>query len=177
MSMIPRSGETATHRPAVFFDRDGVLNVDIGYLHRPADLRWTEGALDAIALVNRSGYLCFVITNQSGVARGYFDEAAVVVLHEVMRAQAAAAGARIDDFRFSPDHPDGVVPAYRRDSDWRKPRPGMILDLMACWPVEPSGSFVIGDKPSDLAAAEAAGLPGHLFTGGNLADFVARLLA
>jgi D-glycero-D-manno-heptose 1,7-bisphosphate phosphatase len=163
-------------RPAVFFDRDGVLNEDVGYLFRFEDLRWIAGAFDAIALANRSGYLVFVITNQSGVARGYFDEAAVEALHRAMRDEARLAGARIDDFRYCPYHLDGTVAAYRRDSNWRKPRPGMILDLMAHWPVDAAHSLVVGDKASDIAAAASAGLPGHLFPGGNLAEFLAPRL-
>lgn len=164
-------------RPAVFLDRDGVLNEDIGYLHRVQDLRWIPGALDAIRLANRSGRLVFVVTNQSGVARGLYDEAAIATLHSAMRDQAARAGARIDDFRYCPFHPEATVEAYRREHNWRKPGPGMILDLMAHWPVEPRGSFVVGDRDTDLAAAAAAGLPGHLFRGGNLAAFLAPLLA
>jgi D-glycero-D-manno-heptose 1,7-bisphosphate phosphatase len=160
----------------VFFDRDGVLNEDVGYLHRVEDLRWIEGAFDAIALANRRGSLVFVITNQSGVARGLYDEAAVRALHRAMRDEALRAGARIDDFRYCPYHVDATVEAYRRDSDWRKPRPGMILDLMAHWPVDADRSFVIGDRQSDVAAAQAAGLTGHLFPGGNLAEFLAGCL-
>lgn len=173
---ISLAGLHGERRPAVFFDRDGVLNEDVGYLHRFEDLRWIEGALEAIALANRSGYLVFVITNQSGVARGYYDEAAVETLHLAMRESALGTGARIDDFRYCPFHVDGTVEAYRRDSDWRKPRPGMILDLMAHWPVDAARSLVIGDRQSDLAAAAAAGLRGCLFGGGNLADFLARNL-
>ena len=164
-------------RPAVFFDRDGVLNHDTGYTHRPEDLHWIDGALEAIWLCNQAGWLVFVITNQSGVARGYYDEAAIGRFHDAMRRDLAAHGARIDDFRYCPHHPAGSVPGYARDCPCRKPAPGMLLDLMAAWPVDHEHSFVIGDRQSDLEAGRAAGLRAHLFRGDNLLAFIRPLMA
>lgn len=163
-------------RPAVFFDRDGVLNHDTGYTHRIEDLRWIDGAVDAIRLCNESGWLVFVITNQSGVARGYYDEAAVGRFHDAMRTDLATRGARIDDIRYCPHHPAGSVPGYDRDCGCRKPAPGMLLDLMAAWPVDRARSVVIGDRTSDLEAGRAAGLRASLFQGGNLLAVVRPLM-
>ncbi|MFV3074635.1 D-glycero-alpha-D-manno-heptose-1,7-bisphosphate 7-phosphatase [Niveispirillum fermenti] len=164
-----------TPRPAAFLDRDGVLNVDSGYPHRPDQIIWIDGAADAVRLLNRRGYHVFVVTNQSGVARGFYDEDAVTSLHRWMAARLAEQGALIDDWRYCPYHADAPLPRYRRQSDWRKPAPGMILDLMRHWPVRLQGSFLIGDQDSDLVAAKAAGLPGHLIDPAGLLAQVDRL--
>lgn len=162
-------------RPAVFFDRDGVLNVDTGYVHAPKDFRWVDGAREAVRHFNTLGHLVFVVTNQSGVARGYYGEAEVAALHGWMAGELAAVGAHVDDWRYCPFHPDAAVPAYRAVHPWRKPAPGMILDLMDHWPVARDRSLLIGDQPSDMAAAAAAGIAGHLFPGGDLLAFARGL--
>jgi D-glycero-D-manno-heptose 1,7-bisphosphate phosphatase len=167
---------TRLHRRALFLDRDGVLNIDHGYVATHDRFEWMPGARDTIRYATRAGWHVFVVTNQSGVARGYYDEAAVRTLLAWMVDEARRAGGTIDDTRYCPFHEAAGVPAYRRASDWRKPAPGMLLDLMRAWELDPARCLMIGDQPTDMAAAAAAGVAGHLFTGGNLLEFVRPLL-
>ena len=155
-------------RGALFLDRDGVLNEDDGYVHRIEQVRWVEGAVQAVRLANDLGLFVFVVTNQSGVARGYYEERHVRDLHQEMQSQLRAAGAHIDDFRFCPHHLKGVQPRYAVACNWRKPGPGMILDLERHWPVDIAASLLIGDQDTDLAAAAAAGVRAVRFRGGAL---------
>lgn len=163
-------------RRAAFLDRDGVLNFDDGYVSSSDRIRWMPNAAKAIQRLNAAGFLVFLFTNQSGIARGFFTEEDLQSLHVWMRSELLRQGARIDDIRYCPHHPDGKVGGYLEDHHWRKPKPGMILDLIESWPVLRSGSFVIGDRATDIEAAEAAGLPGFLFEGGDLDEFVKQVL-
>lgn len=166
--------ELARHftRPAMFFDRDGVLNRDDGYTHRPDQFEWIAGAREAIRLCNDQGRLVFVVTNQAGVAKGFYDEATVRALHGWMAEELAAVGAHVDAFEYCPHHPDGTVSHYSKACRRRKPAPGMIEDLLKAWPVDKSRSLLVGDKDSDIEAAAAAGIGGRLFQGGNLLAFL-----
>ena len=164
-------------RPAAFLDRDGVLNEDHGYTHRVDDLVWMPGAREAIRLLNDRGYRVIVVTNQAGVARGFYEEDAIGVFHAGMQAQLAEEGAFVDAFYHCPYHADGKVPAYTvADHPDRKPNPGMILRALEDWDVNREKSFLIGDKPSDMEAAKRAGLPGHLYTGGDLRELVSDII-
>lgn len=164
-------------RPAVFLDRDGVLNRDTGYVHRPEDFVWTEGAQAAVKRLNDAGYLVIVVTNQAGVARGYYAEESVHALHRFINAALRAAGAHVDAFYYCPHHPDGTVARYARACDSRKPGAGMIARALREWPIDRARSLLIGDKDIDMEAARRAGVPGYQFPGGDLEAFVARLLS
>ena len=153
---------------AIFFDRDGTLNVDVHYLHDPEQFVWVDGAIDAIRWANTHGYLVIVVTNQSGIARGYYDEAAVHRLHDWMNAELAAHGAHIDAFYYCPHHIEGKLPAYAKSCDCRKPAPGMILRAIREHDIDPAASWMFGDAESDVAAAENAGVKGVRYMGGSL---------
>nr|WP_232077267.1 HAD family hydrolase [Mycolicibacterium aichiense] len=136
------------------------------------DFELIDGAAEAISLLNRSGYLVFVVTNQSGIARGYFTEADFFEVTAYMNALLAQGEARIDDIRYCPYHPNAEIASYRACHPWRKPAPGMILDLVEKWNVDLDSSFLIGNSARDLEAARAAGIKGYLYEQGNLLEFL-----
>jgi D-glycero-D-manno-heptose 1,7-bisphosphate phosphatase len=170
---VPDTAPDSERRPALFLDRDGVLNEDHGYVSRWEDFSWIPGAKDAVAAFNQAGWLVIVVTNQSGVGRGYYTEADMHALHQRMAEELAAAGGRIDGFYFAPHHPEAAAESYRHpDPPDRKPNPGMILRALADWPIDRERSVLVGDKPSDMEAAERAGIRGLLFQGGDLRAFL-----
>lgn len=163
-------------RTAAILDRDGVLNVDHGYVGELARLEWVPGAIAAVKRLNDAGLLVIVATNQSGVARGMFTLADVEAVHEQMRSDLASAGARIDAFYVCPFLADAPVVAFAHDDHPdRKPNPGMILRALADWDIDPARALLIGDNDRDLEAARRAGVKGVLFEGGDLDSFVAGL--
>jgi D-glycero-D-manno-heptose 1,7-bisphosphate phosphatase len=165
-------------RGAIFFDRDGVLNVDHGFVHRAEDFEWIAGAREAVRMVNDAGFYAIVVTNQSGVARGFFSEEDVRELHDWMAFDLASIGAHVDAFYYCPYLDDALVDAYRvADHPDRKPNPGMILKGLRAFDVDPDRATLIGDKTSDLEAARRAGVAARLFNGGSLAVLVREILS
>jgi D-glycero-D-manno-heptose 1,7-bisphosphate phosphatase len=163
-------------RPALFLDRDGVLNEDRGYVHAWNDFEWVPGARETVAAFNRAGWIVVVVTNQSGIGRGYYEEADMHALHAQMQAELNAVDASIDAFYFAPQHPDAALEHYRHpDPPDRKPNPGMIVRALADLSIDREASILVGDKPSDLEAAERAGVRAALFEGGNLLEFLEGL--
>lgn len=153
---------------AVFFDRDGTINVEVGYLYKFDDFKWIEGAIDAIRFCNRHEFLAIVITNQSGIARGFYSEADVLKLHRQINDELAKHGAHIDDFFYCPHHPRGAIEKYAVNCQCRKPKPKLILDACEKYSVDKSQSILIGDMPRDIESAINAGIRGYLFDGVNL---------
>lgn len=157
---------------AVFFDRDGVLNEEVGYLFEVEKFRWIEGAIDAIKLCNEKNFLAIVVTNQSGVARNFYTEDDVKKIHDFMQEDLKKFNAHIDAFYYCPHHADGVVEKYKKICDCRKPKPGMILQAAKDFDIDLKQSILFGDSQRDIDAANNAGVKGIFFNGGNLFDLV-----
>ena len=155
-------GET---RAAAFLDRDGVINIDHGYVYRQEDFSFVPGVLDAAADLARMGYALVVVTNQSGIARGYYTEDDFHALAQWMRARFAEAGAPLAGVYHCPHHPDAGDGPLRRDCDCRKPAPGMLLAAARDLNLDLSRSALFGDKCDDLRAAQAAGVPLRVLLG------------
>ena len=149
-------------RPAVFLDRDGVVIEDVSYLDSLDRLALFPWTIDAVRALNRAGLPVVVVTNQSGVARGFFAEAFVHDVHRELDARLRAGGARIDAYYYCPHHPDGCVAEYVRACDCRKPKRGLIDRAARDLDLDPARSFVVGDKWSDIEMARAAGARGVL---------------
>ena len=154
-------------QPAAFLDRDGTLNVDVGYPDSLEKIVLIPGAVEAVRLLNRAGYAVVVVSNQSGVARGYFDEARVQAINRGVAEMFAQAGARIDGFYYCPHLPEAAVARYRRACGCRKPAPGMLQKAVREMHLDLARSLIIGDKYSDIAAGKALGLQAVLVRTGE----------
>ena len=150
-------GAVAGARPGILLDRDGTIIVDHGYVGSVDRVEFIEGAAKAIARFNQAGLPVAVVTNQAGVARGYYGLDDVHQVHQYMAEQLATQGARIDLFLYCPYHPDGVVEGFARTSDDRKPRPGLARAAAAALNLDLTASWVVGDRPEDVGLAEGVG--------------------
>jgi D-glycero-D-manno-heptose 1,7-bisphosphate phosphatase len=153
------TGKGMSLRPAAFLDRDGVVNIDHGYVYRPEDFEFVPGVLEGARRLAGLGYALVVVTNQSGIGRGLYGEADFRALTDWMTQQFAAAGAPLAGVYFCPHHPTEAEGPYRLDCECRKPAPGMLLRAADELGLDLAASVMFGDRASDLEAARAAGVP------------------
>lgn len=147
---------------AVFLDRDGTINEEVGYLDKIEKLKIFPNAYEAIRLINNSGMKAIVVSNQAGVARGFFTEEFVVSVNELLQANLNKRGARIDKFYYCPHHPTEGKGIYLQNCDCRKPAPGMLLQAAAELNIDLAASYLIGDRFLDMETAYKAGTKGIL---------------
>jgi D-glycero-D-manno-heptose 1,7-bisphosphate phosphatase len=143
---------------AVFIDRDGTISEEVGYINHPSRFRLFPYSAAAIKLLNDNGWLAIVITNQAGVARGYFAEDMIQTVHETLRQDMAATDARIDAIYYCAHHPSVGEPPYRLDCDCRKPKPGLIRRAADEFGINLAESWMVGDRYSDIELARNAGV-------------------
>jgi len=159
-------------KPIAFFDRDGVLNIDKGYVYKPKDFEWIDGSIKTIKYLNDKDYLVIVITNQAGIGRGYYEESDVNKLHKFMNLELLQYNALINDFFYSPYHPDGINQNFKPLAYLRKPEIGMLELACKKWGIDKSKSFMVGDMPHDIECAKKFGIKSFLFNDKNLFDFL-----
>ena len=156
---------------AAFLDRDGVINEDTGYLNNIKDFKWIEGAIDALKILKENNFLIIIISNQSGVSRGYFSKQDVHNLHKWINLQLSEHNVKIDDFFFATEHPNTETSKTRR-----KPSPRMIEEAIEKYNLNRADCFMVGDKDIDVLAAKNAKIRGFLFEGGNLSYKIKKIL-
>lgn len=163
------------HRPAVFIDRDGTLTEEVGYVNHPSRLRLLPRTAEAIRRLNVAGVAAVVVTNQAGIARGYFSDDVLRATNETLVAQLKDAGAHLDGIYVCPHHPTEGVPPYRAQCDCRKPAPGLLRRAATDLDLDLAASTMVGDKASDLVAARTVGARGVLvLTGYGLGEWEYR---
>lgn len=158
-----------------FLDRDGVLNkseIKNGYVGFIKDFNWIPGAKKAIKFLKKSGFKVVIVTNQSGIARGYFSIKDVYKLHRYLHDELIKFGTSVDKIYFCPYHKDGIIKKYKKKSILRKPRIGMFLKASKVWNIDKKKSFMIGDQITDIEFAKKAKIKGHLFNEKNLYKFI-----
>lgn len=176
LAEVVPGGKGRERSPAIFLDRDGVLNVEGNHVSRPAEFEWIAGAPAAVKWLNDHGYLAIVITNQAGIGRGLYTEAEFLDFTRWINEQLGQVGAHIDATYYCPHHPSEAVGPYRLACECRKPAAGLLRRALAEWGVDAARSLMIGDSTSDLLAAEVAGIRAVLFPGGNLLAFVMQVV-
>ncbi|MDR1832953.1 MAG: D-glycero-beta-D-manno-heptose 1,7-bisphosphate 7-phosphatase [Fusobacteriaceae bacterium] len=147
-----------TEKKAVFLDRDGTVNIEKAYLYKAEDFVFERGAIDGLRRIKALGYLLIVVTNQSGIARGFYTEEDLALLNAWLMAETKALGCGLDALYYCPHHPDEGIPPYRRECDCRKPKTGMIDRAVAAFGIDRAASYLVGDKRSDLQTALNADL-------------------
>ena len=157
-------------RPAVFLDRDGTLIEEVGYLNRVERVRFFPWSVDAVRALNLAGFAVVIVTNQSGVAQGYFDEAFLEQVHGFIDQRIRAGRARIDAYYYCPHHPTARLEPYRMVCDCRKPKPGLVQRAARELGLDASRSFVVGDRWGDIQLAHASGAKGVLVRSGYVHD-------
>lgn len=148
--------------PAIFLDRDGTVSEEVGYVNHLDRFKLLPRSLEAIRRINQSAFLAVLVTNQAGVARGYFKEPLVQQVHRKLTEMLAAGGAHLDGIYYCPHHPSAGLPPYRRDCECRKPRPGMVRAAERDLDIDVARSFMVGDKHSDIGFAHSLGMKGVL---------------
>ena len=160
---------------AIFLDRDGTINEEVGYIEHLERLRIIPEAYEAIRLINLSGFMAVVVTNQAGIAKGLFNEAFVMQTNERLQELLGQKGAAIDAFYFCPHHPTEGVPPYRGVCDCRKPAPGLFYQAARDLAIDLAASYMIGDRYRDMEAAHRAGVKGVLVKTGYGADVLENI--
>lgn len=155
-------------RPGLFLDRDGVINVDRGYVHRKEEFEFIDGIFELVASGNQAGYVVVVVTNQAGIGRGYYSKQDFYTLTEWMQQQFILRGAKIDAVYFCPYHPIHGVGEFRRDSEFRKPGPGMIIQAANELCIDLTSSMILGDSITDIQAGLNAGIGTLFYLGDDL---------
>ena len=154
------------NKAALFLDRDGVINVDHGYVYKPDNFQFIEGIFDVVKAANQAGYLVIIVTNQAGIGRGYYSEKQFHLLTDWMKAKFKDNGGRIDAVYFCPHHPESRIKKYRIDNNCRKPAPVMLLNAQKDFYIDFSKSILVGDKISDIQAGTAVGMNRLFFLNG-----------